>query len=148
MLKRAIFTVIALILGGILAAETAEAGFRVCNRSSQRIDVAFGYPHSQFGWTAEGWWTIQPGNCRTVMKGNLTNRFYYLFATGSKGGRWQAPEGQDGGFFCVQSDRFVFQNRNFLHDGKLDCGEHKLQGRHFLVVDTEGASNHIHNLRD
>ena len=63
MLKRAAFTVIALILGGFLAVETAEAGFRVCNRSSQRIDAAFGYPHRQFGWTAEGWWTIQPGKC-------------------------------------------------------------------------------------
>jgi len=93
MLKRAVFTGIALILGGFLA---AEAGFRVWNLSSQRIDVAFRYPHSEFGRTSEGWWTFQPG----------------------------------------------------LHGGKLDCGEHKLQGRHFLVVDTEGASNHIHNLRD
>lgn len=63
MLKRAAFTVVALILGGILAAETAEAGFRVCNRSSQRIDVAFGYLHNQFGWNSEGWRTIQPGKC-------------------------------------------------------------------------------------
>lgn len=146
--KHAVFATIVLILGGILVAETAEAGFRVCNRSGQRIDVAFGYPHDQFGWTSEGWWTIQPGKCRTVMNGDLTNRYYYLYATGSEGGRWQAPEGQEGGFFCVQNERFVFQNRNFQHEGRLDCGEHNLQARHFLVVDTEGAPNHVHNLQD
>lgn len=148
MLKRAFYALTAFLLAVFAVAEPAEAGFRVCNRSSQRIDVAFGYPHAQFGWTSEGWWVLSPGQCRLVMRGDLTNRFYYLYATGSEGGRWQAQPGQDGGFFCVQSARFVLQNRNFLRGSTLDCGAYNLEGRQFLVVDTRGAANHIHNLRD
>lgn len=148
MLKRVVFAVFAAALAGLLAVGQAEAGFRVCNRSGQRVDVAFGYPHHQFGWTSEGWWTIEAGNCRTVMNGDLVNRYYYLYAQGAQGGRWQAPESQDGGFFCVQNEAFVFQNRTFQHGNKVDCEEHNLQGRHFFVVDTEGAANHTHTLRD
>jgi uncharacterized membrane protein len=148
MLKRAFFMGIALVFVGFALATPAEAGFRVCNRSDQRIDVAFGYPHTQFGWTSEGWWVLEPGQCRLVMRGNLTNRYYYLYAHGSEGGLWQAQPGQDGGFFCIQSARFVLQNRNFQRGNKLDCGAYNLQGKQFLVVDTEGAPNHVHNLRE
>lgn len=148
MLKRAIFLSAALIIAGFAAASPAEAGFRVCNRSSQRVDVAFAYPHAQFGWTSEGWWTIPAGECKLIMRGDLTNRYYYLYATGSKGGVWQATSDQHGGFFCVQTNRFVLQNRNFQKDDSLDCAAYNLQGKHFLVVDTEGAPNHVHNLKD
>ena len=148
MAKRAFFPLAALVLAGFALAGPAEAGFRVCNHSSQRVDVAFGYPHHQFGWTSEGWWTIQPGHCRQIMHGELTNRFYYLYATGSKGGVWQAKPGQDGGFFCVQSERFVLQNRNFKKGNLLDCAARNLLGKQFFIVDTEGAPNHVHNLSD
>jgi uncharacterized membrane protein len=148
MLERLVFGAIAAALSGFLLIEPAEAGFRVCNRSNQRVDVAFGYPHQQFGWTSEGWWTIQSGECRTVMNGDLGNRYYYLYAQGAQGGRWQAPDSQDGGYFCVQNEAFVFQNRTFQHGNAVNCEEHNLHDRHFLVIDTEGAANHTHNLRD
>ncbi len=148
MLKRPLFALSALIIVVFALAGPAEAGLRVCNHSGQRVDVAFGYPHGQFGWTSEGWWVIQPGHCKQIMNGDLTNRYYYLYATGSRGGVWQAKPGQSGGFFCVQHDRFVLQNRNFKRGSVLDCAARNLQGKQFFVVDTQGAPNHVHNLRD
>lgn len=118
--RRAIFALIALVMVIFAAASPAQAGFRVCNRSSQRVDVAFGYPHAQFGWTSEGWWTIPAGECKQIMHGDLTNRYYYLYATPSEGGVWQAKSGQAGGFFCIQAARFVLQNRNFEKGDVLD----------------------------
>ena len=146
MLKRAFLALIASILASFVLIDPSLAGFRVCNHSNQRVDVAFSYPHHEFGWTAEGWWTIEPSHCRTVMNGNLTNRYYYLYARGSKGGEWKAPGGQEGGFFCTKNSRFVLQNRNFINGSKLDCAANNLEGKQFFIVDAEGAPNHVHNL--
>jgi uncharacterized membrane protein len=148
MLKRVFLALLAALTLTLVAAEPALARYRVCNHSSQRVDVAFGYPHGHFGWTSEGWWTIQPGHCRTIMRGPLTNRYYYLYATGSRGSVWQAPSGQEGGFFCTQQDRFVFHNRNHIRNGVLNCAASNLQTKQFLKVDTGGAPNHNHNLTD
>jgi uncharacterized membrane protein len=146
MRNRAFLAFAILILASFATTGPSWAGFRVCNHSGQRVDVAFGYLHAQFGWTSEGWWTIQPGRCRQVMNGNLTNRFYYLYATGSEGAIWQARPGQKGGFFCVQQDRFVLQNRNFEKGGVLDCASRNLSNKQFFIVNTKGAVNHVHNL--
>lgn len=148
MLKRGFLTFTALILATFATAGPSWAGFRVCNHSSQRVDVAFAYPHAQFGWTSEGWWTLRVGQCRLVMRGNLTNRYYYLYAKGSNGSIWQAKSGQSGGHFCIQSERFVFPNRNHMKGGVIDCGTYNIESRQFFIVDTKGAGNHIHNLSD
>ena len=93
MLKRAFLALAAVLTVTFALAGPASAGFRVCNHSSQRVDLAFGYPHDQFGWTSEGWWTLaRRANAGTIMRGTLSNRFYYLYATGSHGSIWQAPE--------------------------------------------------------
>jgi uncharacterized membrane protein len=47
-----------LIWAGFAVAGPAGAGFRVCNRSGQCIDVAFGFPDRRADWTAQGWWAI------------------------------------------------------------------------------------------
>lgn len=148
MLKRTILALAAAFIVTFTLAEPASAWFRVCNHSSQRIDVAFGYPHGHFGWTSEGWWTLHSGQCRTIMRGELNNRYYYLYATGSHGGIWQARGGQNGGFFCIQHDRFVLHNRNREHGGVLDCGKGRMQSKQFFKVDTGGYPNYTHNLTD
>jgi uncharacterized membrane protein len=139
-------TAATLLVTAIGTAEDCFANFRVCNRSEQRVDVAFGYPHPQFGWTSEGWWTIASGECRTIFQGSLTNRYYYLYATGSAGAVWQGPEGQNGGFFCIQPEKFVFSNSSFVHEGTLNCDHHNLQSRKFILIDTGGLPNHVHTL--
>jgi uncharacterized membrane protein len=146
MTSKPLLASVVLLTATLVASGECSADFRVCNRSGQRIDVAFGYPHPQFGWTSEGWWTIAPADCRVVYQGSLTNRYYYVYATGSDGGLWQGPDNQNGGFFCVQPEKFVFSNSSFVHEGALNCVHHNLQSRKFILVDTAGKPNHIHNL--
>lgn len=148
MRKHAVPAICGLALAGFALAGPAEAGFRVCNRSGQRIDVAFGYPDKRSGWTSEGWWTIRRGACRRIVREALTGRYYYLYATGSKGGVWQATGNQKGGHFCIRKKRFVLRNRDFVRNGVLDCAAHHLLGRQFLLVDTGGAADHVQDLKD
>jgi uncharacterized membrane protein len=88
------------------------------------------------------------GQCRQIVKEPLTNRYYYLYATGSKGGVWQATGSQTGGHFRIRTKRFVLRNRDYVRDGVLNCAAHHLLGRQFLLVDTGGAPNHVHDLKD
>ncbi len=148
MLKRAVPAVCSLILAGFAVAGPAEAAFRVCNRSGQRVDVAFGYLDKRAGWTAQGWWSIPRGQCREIAKEALTSRYYYLYATGTKGGVWQATGSQKGGHFCIRQKRFVLRNSDSVRNGVLDCAAHKLLSRQFLTVDTGGAADHTHDLKD
>lgn len=146
MLKRSLLTAAVLALAAIFTVGMSLADYRVCNRTGQEINVAFGYPHPQFGWTSEGWWVIRPGGCRTIMRGDLTNRYYYLYATGSEGSIWQGRDSQEGGFFCVDRNKFVFHNSNFIIDGALNCAARNLVARKFVLVNTRGAPDHVHNL--
>jgi len=148
MIKRVLGGGLLAAVGLALTAGGAMAGFKICNHSDGKVSVAIGYKGGDYGWTSEGWWTIEPGDCKAIMNGDLTNRYYYLYATGSKGGIWQAKKGQEGGFFCIKRSRFVLQNRNFLSGSKLDCGANNLESKQFFIVDTKGAPNHVHNLRD
>jgi uncharacterized membrane protein len=148
MRKQAFLAVSSLILAGFALAGPAQAGFRVCNRSGQQIDVAFGYPDRKSGWTSEGWWSIPRGQCHAVAKEALTSRYYYLYATGANGGVWQATGSQKGGHFCIRQKRFVLRNRDYARNGVLDCAAHHLMSRQFLLVDTGGAADHVHDLKD
>ena len=145
MLKRISLAICVLLAACFTLADASWAGFRVCNQTPQQVDVAFGYPHGQFGWTSEGWWVLQPGQCRLVMRGPLSNRYYYLFAKGSQGSIWDASDGRAGSFFCVQPDRFVFPNRNFERSGVISCPSGTVAKR-FQQIDTSGGANHVHNL--
>jgi uncharacterized membrane protein len=63
----------------------ALASFRVCNDSGEKISVAIAYFGSDAeGWTSEGWWNLDDGECATPVNGDLDNRYYYLFADGEK----------------------------------------------------------------
>src|SRR5262245_42477871 len=91
-------------LASLTAMAPAAADFRVCNKSGETVDVAFGYNGGgRTGWIAEGWWTIHPGaGCVTVFGAQLNNRYYYLYAEGSAGTKWDATEtGRIGAPFCI-----------------------------------------------
>lgn len=138
-----------ILLGGIFGVVGAgRADFRVCNRASQRLDVALGYPQPPFGWTSEGWWPLAVGQCTTLLQGPLPGRYYYLYATGARGGVWKAPQGQKGGFFCTRNGRFLFRRRNLGTPRLLDCTGAGAQLRQFFKIDTGGAANHVQNLSD
>ncbi|TPW26721.1 DUF1036 domain-containing protein [Pararhizobium mangrovi] len=69
----------------------AKADFRVCNGTSDLVGVAIGYRAAE-GWTTEGWWQVPGSSCATLIKGELSSRYYYLYAEDAgRGGRWGGP---------------------------------------------------------
>jgi uncharacterized membrane protein len=74
-----------LLISSALHPSPALASFRVCNDSGEKISVAIAYFGSDAeGWTSEGWWNLDDGECATPVSGDLDNRYYYLFADGEK----------------------------------------------------------------
>lgn len=75
---RAGMAVVALV-ASMTMASAAQAGFEICNQSSDEITVAFGYRESD-EWTSSGWWNISPGDCTIVYEKSLKEQFYYYYA--------------------------------------------------------------------
>lgn len=128
---------------------SAQADFTICNKSSQKVSAAFGYQHEEDQWASAGWYNLDPGECERVYRGDLGNKFYYVFAEGAKGGIWKAKKGQKGGFFCTQSTKFTLYNRDYEDDEKrIDCEASKLVTRQFILVDTGDHSDFTFNLNN
>jgi uncharacterized membrane protein len=147
--------VLRLMLGAAAAAlfvvsglAESHAGFRVCNKSSEKIDVAIGYNSKDYGWTSEGWWSIAPNGCHDIITGRLNNRYYYVYAADARDGVWEAPKEQEGGFFCVAKAKFTFHNREYEKDRILDCEKGSGITKHFLSVDTQDADDFTYNLTE
>jgi uncharacterized membrane protein len=133
----------------LIATTTASrAEFRVCNKSDERLSVSVGYNHSDYGWTSEGWWRIPLGECVTILKGDLSNRYYYVYATGHKGGTWSGPKSQDGGFFCITKEKYTLHNREYQKDDTINCERRGLQTKKFSSVDTEDSKDFTYNLTE
>lgn len=97
----------ALSLLGI--ARPAQAKLSVCNQTFDVVNLAIGL-HRQGSLETEGWWTIGPKQCATVIDGALPARFIYAFALNVFG--QVILEGAIP--MCVAPDRFR------IH-GEADC---------------------------
>lgn len=125
LLRTFLFAVTPLSLLPILAAEPAEAELRVCNKTASRIGIAIGY-RTPKDWTAEGWWTIDADSCVTLLAGDLTNRYYYMYAVDyDQGGEW----GGKSAFLCTRDKEFTIEGVN-------DCVARGYQRTGFYEVDT------------
>ena len=137
MLKTA--TVVALAAAAACAVHAAEAGFTVCNETGIRTSVAVGFLDPEAGWTAEGWWNVEPHECAVTVGPPLVGDYVYVVAEGNRGS-WTARPGQQAGYFCVLGDSFITRNIDFEDaDGVLDCGDYET--RQFREIDTRGRAN-------
>lgn len=86
------FPLLLLAFLAIAATTTAaRADFRVCNATQNLVGVAIGYRASA-GWITEGWWHVEGSTCKTLIEGQLSSRYYYLYAEDAeRGGRWDGP---------------------------------------------------------
>ncbi|MBN9071987.1 MAG: DUF1036 domain-containing protein [Rhizobiales bacterium] len=102
----------------------AHADFRVCNGTQSLVGVAIGY-RAQSGWVTEGWWHIAGSNCKTLIEGPLSSRYFYLYAEDAdKGGRWDGPINM-----CVA-------DKEFKINGVNDCFARGYQRAGFQEYDT------------
>jgi len=114
----------------------AQAALTVCNKSARPVKVAVGR-YNGADWMSQGWWTIAPKACATVVSARLDSRFYYLFASDGGSGSWDGSHG-----FCVSSsDAFKIL-------GRANCPAHGLERKGFFEVDTGSAPDYTQSLSD
>lgn len=130
----------------------AYAWFNVCNKSADKAFVAFAYleigarrpdifgnpgpPQFPKGWTSEGWWNLDSGECTQVYPHSLRERnsIYYVYAETSDGYSWSGSQP-----FCTINSRFTL--------GRADrvCGGAGTR-KSFIKVDVGGVKNYTFNL--
>ena len=106
--------------------KSAAADFRLCNNTGSRVGVAIGYKDAE-DWTTEGWWNLPSHLCETMLKGNLTARYYYIYAVDyDHGGEWLGQA-----YLCTRDHSFTIR-------GASDCLARGYDRTGFFEVDTGG----------
>ena len=123
---RALAFLLACTAGSALLPAPAAAELRLCNRTQSRVGVAMGY-NDGGGWTTEGWWNIAANSCETLVRGELSSRFYYLYAVDyDQGGEWSGKA-----FMCTREKEFTIPR------GSQDCLVNGYDRTGFFEVDTQ-----------
>lgn len=123
---RLLAVLIALALTPALPGFTAiaKADFRICNDTKSLVGVALGY-RKKGTWMTEGWWQIPGETCASLVEGDLSSRFYYIYAEDAdKGGQWRGDV-----FMCTD-------DREFLIEEVKDCFARGYRKMGFFEVDT------------
>jgi uncharacterized membrane protein len=107
----------------------AEAGLQVCNKANVATEVALGRFDGK-AWGSEGWWTIPPQRCLTLIQGPLDARYYYLYGTDGGSGTWGGDTG-----FCTAS------GRAFKITGRGGCAARGYDRKGFFEIDTKDKTN-------
>ena len=118
-----LIVLLAALCGG---AHLRRPALQFCNDSAADwLEIAISHPDGAGGWTAEGWWRIPRGQCKTVITGPLNSRFYYFLANGP-GGTWFSGETP----YCIQTKKFELNQTQFGRTGErnpADCTQAGLQ---------------------
>ncbi|KAA6205042.1 MAG: DUF1036 domain-containing protein [Candidatus Tokpelaia sp.] len=114
----------------------AYADFRVCNATQRKVGVAIGY-RTKTGWISEGWWQIEPTSCKALIEGDLSSRFYYLYAEDADGTqKWNGTVNM-----CVSENEFKI-------DGVKNCFPRGFQRSGFREIDTKNQAGWMVRLTD
>ncbi len=105
----------------LLASSPARAELQICNQTHRALSIAIGY-NSGADWVSEGWWNIDPRECRTVVGGDLKQRYYYYHAS-------------DPGF---KNENYIFctETKPFTIVGDTNCAARGFETAHFSEIDT------------
>ena len=108
----------------LLSTSPAHADFTVCNDTKSLTGVAIGYRDDK-DWVMEGWWRIPAGVCAALIEGELSSRYFYLYAEDADtGGQWRGPV-----FMCTSTIEFKIS-------GLKDCFARGYERTGFFEVDT------------
>jgi uncharacterized membrane protein len=110
------------------SAAPARADLRLCNTTESRVGISLGYRDGS-GWITEGWWNLAARGCETLLRGELSARFYYIYAVDyDRGGDWSGRS-----LMCTRDREFTIRGvedclaRGFDRSGffEIDTGEQK-----------------------
>lgn len=111
-------------LASALACGSAAADFRLCNKTGSRIGVSIGYKEKDT-WSTEGWWNVSANSCETLLRGQLSSRFYYVYAIDyDRGGEWNGKA-----YMCTRDKEFTIR-------GIEDCLARGYDRSGFFEIDT------------
>jgi uncharacterized membrane protein len=113
-----------LALALVAAPAPARADFRVCNKTRSLINLAIG-TNAGDTFVTEGWWTVTPGSCATMVRGPLAGRYVYLYATDI-----------DGADVLKGTTSMCIDRGKFKAYGIENCWRRGLQAVTFAEVDT------------
>lgn len=115
-------------------ASAAYADLTLCNRTDNAAGLAVAFKMENM-WTSNGWWTIEAGQCMSVISGDLSGGPYYYHAQHYKvGGEWSGDHE-----FCTDRGSFTIK-------GRLDCEDRGYVTEDFQEIDTSGQRNWQHDL--
>ena len=107
-----------------MATTEARADFRICNDTKSLVGAALGY-RQEGKWISEGWFQIPAETCNALIEGDLSSRFYYIYAEDAdRGGQWRGEV-----FMCTN-------NREFKIEGVDDCFKRGHVRTGFFEIDT------------
>ncbi len=107
----------------------AKADFRICNDTNSLVGAALGY-REDGKWISEGWFQIEGETCSSLIEGDLSSRFYYIYAEDAeRGGQWRGDI-----FLCTNE-------REFKIEGVKDCFKRGHVKTGFFEIDTGNRAN-------
>lgn len=107
----------------------AAADLKLCNKTQSRVGIAIGHKGPK-GWMTEGWWTITPNSCETLLEGELVSRYYYIHALDyDLGVEWSGKA-----YMCTKDKAFTIYGIN-------ECRERGFDLTGFVEVDTGEESD-------
>lgn len=115
--------------GSFVTASPAKADFRICNDTKSLVGAALGYKEDE-RWISEGWFQVPAETCSSLIEGDLSSRFYYIYAEDAdKGGQWRGDV-----FLCTNE-------REFKIEGVEDCFKRGHIKTGFFEIDTGNRAN-------
>ena len=122
-----------LLVTGLLFAAPANAALEFCNRSSYLLDAASAH-QVDAGFLVQGWFKLDPGQCKTVVSEDLGTGEYYAFARTRQahGASRRLTSGDR--MLCIDTTDFSFVSA----DGCTDRGLQKVE---FARIDTDGRKD-------
>ncbi|MBV8835965.1 MAG: DUF1036 domain-containing protein [Alphaproteobacteria bacterium] len=131
---------VAALCGG---AQRAQAGLHFCNKSAAPwLEIAITHPDGAGGWTAEGWWRVERGQCKTVISSPLNSRYYYFLANGP-GGTWFSGEMP----YCIQQKKFAIRQAKFDLRSEALCAQSGLYLAKFRELNTNDLKDVTNTLQ-
>jgi len=128
---------LALIFAVAVFAAPADAGMQLCNKTTTGASVAVGYLDGDKGWTAQGWWSIAPADCQTLLDGAVAGSTVYVLVDG---GRLPPGKKQSGGWFCTDDSGFITRNSDYSNDQhELMCEAAGLKTEQFREITISGG---------
>jgi len=124
------------LLAALLVTAPASAGFAVCNKAQLPAKAALGRFDGKV-WRSEGWWTIPPKKCETLLSGPLDARYYYLYGTDGGSGTWSGDMN-----FCTAP------LGPFSIAGRGHCAARGYDRKGFFEIDTGDKANWTQSLSD